>query len=147
MIRIIVAGGRDFDDYDYAKTSIPSVLRELDVRNGMIGITPCLIADAYNELVEFVSGEADGADKIGEKFAEEYGYKVKRFPAKWMQDGKYNKFAGFERNEEMAIYASEEGHHGVLIAFWDGKSKGTLNMINNAIKYKMEVHVFKYKKG
>ena len=45
----------------------------------------------------------------------------------------------------MAQIASEEDCYGVLIAFWDGESKGTKHMINLAEKYGLEVHVIKYK--
>lgn len=145
MVRIIVAGGRDFDDYETLKNSVLRILSDLNKRE--IVLISRGSDDNHDKLIEWLSGTADGADTLGERFAEEYGYEVKRFPAKWMQDGKYNKYAGFERNKKMAIYASEEGNYGVLIAFWDGESKGTLNMIDNAIKYKMEIHVIKYKRG
>ncbi|WP_197026348.1 hypothetical protein [Polaribacter sp. Hel_I_88] len=46
-----------------------------------------------------------------------------RFPAEW---NKFGKAAGPVRNKEMAIYAD------ALIAFWDGKSRGTKNMIQLA---------------
>ncbi len=38
----------------------------------------------------------------------------------------------------MAKYAAEyedEDDEGILVAFWDGKSRGTKNMIENAEKY------------
>lgn len=60
---------------------------------------------------------------------------MKRFPAKWKE---YGKAAGFVRNSEMADYSD------MLIAFWDGKSKGTKNMIDNAKKKKVKVKVVKY---
>lgn len=42
----------------------------------------------------------------------------------------------------MAKYAAEK--HGVLFAFWDGKSRGTKNMIDLANRYGLEVHVVNY---
>lgn len=44
----------------------------------------------------------------------------------------------------MAKFASEEGNKGVLIAFWDGESRGTKNMIDLAKRYGLKVHVVNY---
>lgn len=69
---------------------------------------------------EIVCGEARGADKLGRRYAEENGIPIKSFPAQW---DKYGKSAGFIRNHEMGDYAD------YLVAFWDGKSRGTKEMI------------------
>ena len=90
------------------------------------------------EDVRIVSGTANGADKFGEQYAEEYGLKLSRFPADW---DKLGKRAGYVRNETMAKFAIEDGNNGILVAFWDGKSKGTKHMIELAKKYKLEVHI------
>lgn len=50
-----------------------------------------------------------------------------------------------KRNAEMAKFAVEDGNYGVLIAFWDGQSRGTKHMINLAMRYGLEVHVVNYK--
>ena len=50
-----------------------------------------------------------------------------RFPADWKV---YGKQAGPVRNRQMLNYAKEE--QGALLAFWDGKSRGTKNMIDIA---------------
>lgn len=49
--------------------------------------------------------------------------KLKIFPADW---DKYGRRAGPIRNREMAEYAD------ALLAYWDGKSRGTKNMIEEA---------------
>lgn len=41
------------------------------------------------------------------------------------------------------IFASRE--NGILIAFWDGKSHGAMNMIKLAKQYGLTVHVINYK--
>lgn len=71
--------------------------------------------------IEIVCGMARGADLIGKEWAEEAGYPVKAFPADW---DKHGRSAGYIRNKEMSEYADE------LIAYWDGKSNGTKNMID-----------------
>lgn len=85
--------------------------------------------------IEIVSGCANGADKLGERYANERGYAIKRFPADWET---FKKGAGHIRNEEMAKYAD------ALIAFWNGKSKGTGHMIDLAKQYKLKVKIHFY---
>lgn len=123
MARVIIAGGRDFDD----RSLLASVLMELFWIHG-----------AYDDMdpeVEIVSGGARGADTLGEKEAQHYGLAVTTFPAKWDELGRY---AGIARNKQMAEYAD------ILVAFWDGKSRGTRNMIDTALEYGLTVHVYRY---
>lgn len=91
--------------------------------------------------VTIVSGTANGADKLGERFAREFSLNLKRFPANW---DKYGKSAGYKRNAQMAKYASDSLSKKVLIAFWDGKSSGTKHMINLAKERNLEVHIVRY---
>jgi hypothetical protein len=85
--------------------------------------------------VEIVSGTAAGADTLGERYAQEKGYEVKKFPAQW---DLYGKSAGYKRNQQMAEYADG------LIAFWDGKSRGTKHMIDIATNKGLKVRVIRY---
>ena len=85
--------------------------------------------------VEVVSGRARGADRMGERYARENGLEIHEYPADW---DKYGKRAGYIRNEAMAKVAD------CLIAFWDGKSRGTKHMINLAKKHGLKVRVVKY---
>ena len=112
-MKIIIAGGRTFTDYDLLCQNCDKAL-------------------SLQTEIEIVSGTANGADKLGEKYANEKGYTIKQFPADW---DKYGKSAGYKRNEEMAKYAD------ALIAFWDGKSKGTKHMIDLAKRYELKVKV------
>ena len=74
--------------------------------------------------VEIVSGGARGADQLGERYAQERGYKLRVFPADW---NRYGKQAGYIRNVHMADYAD------ALVAFrMPGVSKGTDHMIRIA---------------
>lgn len=88
-----------------------------------------------NTEIEIVSGKAKGADTLGEKWAKERGLKIKSFPADWDQFGNS---AGPIRNAQMADY----GTH--LVAFWDGRSRGTLNMVNVAKAANLNMRVIKY---
>lgn len=73
-----------------------------------------------DDVTELVSGASGNVDLAGEEWARGNGIPIKRFPADW---DKHGKAAGPIRNREMAEYAD------VLIAIWDGKTKGTANMI------------------
>lgn len=44
----------------------------------------------------------------------------------------------------MARYAMKKGCNGVLIAFLRADSRGTKNMIDTALKMKLETYVVKY---
>lgn len=84
------------------------------------------------KISEIVSGGARGPDSLAILFAGKYGIKCKIFPAEWTQHGKG---AGPIRNRQMAEYAD------ALIAIWDGKSRGTKNMIETMEKMGKPVFV------
>lgn len=84
-------------------------------------------------ITEVVSGGARGIDKAGEDWAQGSGIPITQFIPDWDQ---YNKSAGFVRNRQMAVYAD------ALIAIWDGKSRGTLDMINTMVLQKKPVFVY-----
>lgn len=87
-----------------------------------------------DQITEVVSGTCRGPDQFGEQWAIRNNVVVKRFPAKWSE----GRAAGLMRNRKMAEYV---GEGGALIAVWDGKSRGTGNMIEEARKHGLRVHV------
>jgi len=121
-MKVIIAGGREFNDYELLSKKCDKVLK---INNNL----------SSQKNIEIVSGTARGTDRLGERYAVERGYPIKRFPANW---DKYGKSAGYRRNEEMAKYAD------VLIAFWDGESRGTKHMIDLAKKYNLKVGIVHY---
>ena len=120
--RIIVAGGRDFTDYALLSETLDVILKRYTLRE-----------------VQIVSGCCRGADALGERYARAHGIPVVRFPADWQA---YGKAAGPIRNRKMAEYASEG--EGILVAFWDGKSRGTASMIRLAEKYELQIKTITY---
>lgn len=48
--------------------------------------------------------------------------------------------AGHKRNRDMAVYASSDDAFGVLVLFWDGKSKGSKNMKSQAVAFGLEIY-------
>ena len=125
-LRIIIAGSRDFNDYELLKKSAIEIITKKTM---------------LPDLTRIVSGGARGADTLGERFANEMGLEISRFIPDW--DG-LGKRAGYVRNAEMAKFAVEDNSYGVLIAFWDGQSRGTKHMIDLANKYGLEVHVVNF---
>lgn len=121
MSRYIVAGGRDFQDEPFLRELLDHII-------------------SIDRFPEIISGMAAGADALGAKYAENNNIMLHEFPAEW---DKYSKSAGYKRNVEMAQFASYGGL-GTLIAFWDGKSKGTKHMIDIALEHDMEVHIYRY---
>lgn len=114
--RIVVAGCRNYNNYNEAKAYIDFCISEIKEKYTLI----------------FVSGGCRGADSIGERYAKENGYEIERYPAEWQ---KYGKAAGPKRNEQMARAAD------YIICFWDGKSKGTASMINYAKRYNKPIKI------
>ena len=105
--RVVVAGCRNYDNYNDAKEYIDFCISGIRERFNLV----------------FVSGGCRGSDMLGERYAKENGYKIERYPADWE---KYGKSAGPIRNKEMA----EIGDY--FICFWDYKSRGTKTMIEYA---------------
>jgi hypothetical protein len=133
MYKVIIAGSRSIKTY--------ALIREAIVLSGLW--------KDYGKDIIVISGEAEGADKLGEEFAERNGLKVLKRPAKWSNikakgavvktrynGEKYNALAGHWRNAEMA----EEGDCALVI--WDGKSTGSLNMVEQMLKLEKRVILF-----
>lgn len=133
QFKVIIAGSRNFKDYNYLKEKCDYVLQNIK-----------------DEIV-IVSGKASGADSLGEKYAKEKGYDILEFPADW--NDTYNKprteisfkgnrpywtKAGLYRNGLMAEEAD------ALIAFSVGNSRGTANMIKQAKDKGLKVKVYEY---
>jgi hypothetical protein len=90
------------------------------------------INDSSFIITEVVCGMSYGVDAVGRQWAEDNEIPVARFYAHWNEHGKA---AGPMRNRKMAEYAD------ALIAIWDGRSRGTKVMIEEANKKKLLVHV------
>lgn len=113
-MRLIVAGSRDFNDYELLKSTLVRV---------------------KTHITQIVSGTAVGADRLGAQWARENDIPVIEFPANWIR---YGKSAGYRRNQQMAANAD------ALIAFWNGISKGTKHMIDIAAKENLKYFVVMY---
>ena len=113
MVKVLICGGRDFNDYGLLADTLVGLIGQYDPKE-----------------VTFISGHARGADKLGERFANANQCKLLIFPADW---DKYRKAAGFIRNQKMI----DEGKPDLVVAFPGGR--GTEGMIKRAKKHGIEV--------
>lgn len=106
MFRLVVAGSRSFADYDRLAADLDRLLaRRLPAVEIVCGACP------------------SGADALAVRYARSRGLALRLFPADWAA---YGRSAGPVRNRAMAEY----GH--ALVAYWDGRSRGTASMIGAA---------------
>lgn len=84
------------------------------------------------EITSVVCGMAQGADLLGKQWADANSLVVHKFPARW---DLYGGLAGIIRNGEMARSAE------ALLLIWDGKSRGSKNMLNQAENMGLKIHV------
>lgn len=127
-MRIIVTGSRDWTD----RGRIADRLFDLPVTSTI------------------VHGAARGVDRIADGEAQKLGLLVEPHRAQWHVHGELRglvpcscppeksvcKLAGFRRNEEMAFLGAD-----LCIAFWDGRSKGTLDMMERCARFQIPVEV------
>lgn len=114
-MRVIIAGSRYFTNHDY------DTLEDA-----------CLCSGYWFTAV--ISGAAPGGDTLGERFARKFHIPLERYPADW---DTYGDSAGPKRNHYMATKIGAEA----LVALWDGKSRGTKNMIQLSRQHGLLVYV------
>ena len=85
--------------------------------------------------ITIISGGAAGADTLAERYAGNYDWPFEVYWADWSTHGRG---AGPVRNSSMVRDAS------ILIAFWDGESRGTKDVITKAINSGLETHVYTF---
>lgn len=134
--KVIIGGTRTFDDFDLLRETMDRLTRKFD-------------------KVEVVSGEWRGigygtpayvgADLLGEKWAAERKFVVKRFcpPFHKFPGGIAKKHPGafHIRNRAMAQYA---GPTGFACVFWDGESDGTKSLIKECLKVGVQLKIVRY---
>lgn len=114
--KIILAGGREFYDYDMFRYKVDFLLQN-------------------KTNIEIVSGGAMGTDTLAEKYAKEKGYKLTIFKADWEASFKS---AGPIRNAKMVDYSD------AALFFWDGVSRGTFDCMKKASDKGIPLKVVRY---
>ena len=110
-MKVLVCGSRDWADYQAIRD------RLLQLPRGS----------------EIIHGAARGADTSAALYARALGITETAYPAKWREQGRA---AGVIRNLEMLDTKPD-----LVLAFWDGKSTGTLHCINEATKRGIPVEI------
>lgn len=126
--RVVVCGSREFDDPQLMKEKLDTYL---------FFLTDPIIVTGGNKLWSPAKGRYTGADYHAQRYAEKKMYRVE---IHWPDWNKYKKKAGPIRNREMAKVAD------FVIAFWDGESRGTLNMIQAAKDRGVRVKIVRFDK-
>jgi len=106
VAKIAVGGSRSIESYEMVAGVLRNLLKEGDV---------------------ILSGNAPGADRLGERFGQENGIEVKIIPSEWEPHG----FKATMMRNEVLLKSSD-----YVICFWDGESKGTRHMMDIALKAK-----------
>lgn len=115
-MKTIIAGSRNISD--------PAVLQAAIDASGFV-------------ITEVVWGMAKGVDTLAYEWAKAHHIRAYGYPALWVTHGRA---AGPIRNQEMA----DAGE--ALIAIWDGKSRGTADMIKRAKAKGLPVYVHMVRK-
>lgn len=124
--RIIIIGGRDYDNYEYLNKKLSDFIKSRP-----------------NRRFTIVGGAVRGVEQLCEKFAREKSILFKKFPVDWNTFGKRAKYI---RNIKMLDFINQSDCEGYVIAFWDGSSKGTKHMIKSAKKANIPVKIYNYSK-
>lgn len=84
-------------------------------------------------VTEIVSGGARGIDTCAREYAEKNRIKLTEFLPQYE---KYGRSAPLKRNLQIIDYAD------LVLAFWDGNSKGTKYVIEQCKKQNKEIKIF-----
>lgn len=105
-MKVAVVGSRSFRSYSIVKEVLDHLEQEKN-----------------KDISLIISGGAVGADTLGARYAKERNIPTQIFLPLW---DVYGKSAGYKRNVQI-VSAAE-----IVVAFWDGSSRGTLHSINLA---------------
>jgi predicted Rossmann fold nucleotide-binding protein DprA/Smf involved in DNA uptake len=103
-MNVAIIGSRGFSDWDRFAAEVDRFL---------LGTSADVI----------ISGGAEGADTLAERYAQTRGIPIQVFPADW---DRFGTKAGPNRNRQIVAACD------VLIAFWDGTSHGTRKTVQLA---------------
>lgn len=113
-MRVLICGSRSWDDIQ-------------TIRMRLVTLPPDTV---------IVHGAAPGADTIAGMLATDFGFTVEAHPADWDRHGKR---AGIVRNLAML-----DTHPDLVVAFYDGVSRGTGHTISEARRRGIAVEVVRH---
>lgn len=98
-----------------------------------------ILSDHIDPCDTVIVGGAAGIDFLTEAWARSRDIAVEVREADW---NKHGKAAGPIRNREMLEGTDQHERADVLVAIWDGKSRGTRSAIDAALRLGIETHVY-----
>ena len=113
-MRIGIVGSRNYENTDNVYIELTNIL------------TDYVLPYHKREDITIVSGGAIGVDTIAEQYAERWKLKTDIYKPDYET---YNKAAPIIRNTDIV------DNSDLIIAFWNGSSKGTLDTIIKAARY------------
>lgn len=127
--KVIVAGGRDYSDYEFAEMKLDTILKNIP-KDQLIFISGSCDIPGKLTFIRDDGTEVYGADGLGERYAKENNIPVEHYPANWKKHGK---LAGPNRNRNMAKIATH------CIVFYNNKNKGSKSVVGFAKQYKLQL--------
>lgn len=107
-MKVAIIGSRSFNNQDLMFNTLDRLRRD---------------QEELQNLEAIISGGAKGADSLAKQYASSNKIPLKEFLPEYK---KYGKNAPLKRNLDIILYSD------VVLAFWNGKSRGTLHAINTA---------------
>jgi len=120
-MRVLVCGGRDFNDTGLLHRTLDNICYPRDKNEERA---------SESVVTLMITGHCRGADIMAEEYAKEERIYNEIYPAKW---NLYGKSAGYKRNTQMLV----EGKPDLVIAFPGGK--GTAMMVRIAKEADVDV--------
>ena len=118
--KILVCGGRDYDNYEKVKEILDDAVVKL--------------YHPIKNKITIIHGGARGADSLADRYSEEHDIDKEVYEADWENEGRS---AGPKRNQRML----DEGKPDCVVAFPGGR--GTQHMVNIARKKGVPVYEIK----
>jgi hypothetical protein len=112
-LSIGIVGSMTFNDYPLFVKEVDDYLRKRGVKARQI-----------------VSGGAKGTDSLASRYANERRIEMIVLKPKWKVNGVYDPTAAFKTNDDIVNQSD------IIIAFWNGHSKGTKDTITKTEKKK-----------
>ena len=123
-MKALVCGSRSWEDHE-------------QIYDALFALTTWAVIE--DENITVIHGGAWGADTAADIAARTLGYDIECFTPDWKR---YGRSAGIVRNLDML-----DQNPDVVLAFWDGVSRGTAHTINEAKKRGIKLVIFHPKGG
>jgi len=118
---ILVCGSTEYSDYPRLERVLSDEIP--------LALQRCPTGETVT--IAIVHGDAPGADRLADRYAKKHNHLPIPFPANWKR---FDRKAGPIRNSEMAAFLKNKLPYVSAIAFWDGYTPGTEDMLEKISK-------------